>query len=108
LKTPAPLAPAFSYSLVSEALMYLKIYGIVFSMKVSPKQPSINEALITISEFVVAYNKTIPAEWPKANKELMQKFREANPSIFRHGELWSIDLHRKKIIDWLPLNSKVS
>jgi hypothetical protein len=76
-------------------------------MKTTPKGPSINEAQISVSEFVISYNKTIPAEWPHATIELLQKFKESNVSLFKHGDLWSVDLHRKRIIDWLPLNSRV-
>jgi hypothetical protein len=77
-------------------------------MKTTPKGPTINEAHITLTEFVVSYNKMIPAEWPQATSELMKRFKTDNTSLFKNGDLWSIDLHRKRIIDWLPLNSRVS
>ena len=77
-------------------------------MKTTPKGPSIHEAHISLVEFVTSYNKMIPAEWPQATILLMKKFKESNLVLFKNGDLWSIDLHRKRIIDWLPLNSRVS
>ena len=77
-------------------------------MKTSPKGPTVNEAQISIAEFVLSYNQSIPTGWPKATTELLQRFKTDNTGLFKHGEMWSIDLHRKRIIDWLPLNSRVS
>lgn len=77
-------------------------------MKTTPKGPSIHEEQISLAEFVSSYNKMIPAEWPHATVPLMKQFKETNLSLFKNGDMWSIDLHRKRIIDWLPLNSRVS
>jgi hypothetical protein len=44
--------------------------------------------------------------FPQATTELLQKFKEGHASFFKHGELWSLDEHRKKIVDWLQLNKK--
>ena len=72
------------------------------------KPTPVNELQIPIEEFLKSYNKTIPTEFPKASKLLLLRFKENNAGLFKHGELWSLDLHRKKIMDWLPLNSKVA
>jgi hypothetical protein len=77
-------------------------------MKTTPKGPTIHEAQISLGDFVASYNQMIPETWPHATAELLEKFKESNTSLFKHGDSWSIDLHRKRIIDWLPLNSKVA
>lgn len=60
--------------------------------------------LIPVSEFLESYNKNMPAGWPRATAVLLQKFRDAHEALFTHGDLWSLDQHRKKIMDWLPRN----
>lgn len=61
--------------------------------------------LITVSEFLESYNKNMPAGWPQVTSALLGKFREEHESLFTHGDLWSLDQHRKKLMDWLPRNS---
>lgn len=67
-----------------------------------------NERAIPIAEFLKTYNGSIPEEFPKASTALLQKFKDANASLFKRGDLWSLDLHRKKVMDWLPINNRVS
>lgn len=61
--------------------------------------------LITVSEFLESYNKNMPAGWPRATAALLQKFRDEHEALFTHGDQWSLDQHRKKLMDWLPRNS---
>ncbi|KKU81314.1 MAG: hypothetical protein UY07_C0021G0019 [Parcubacteria group bacterium GW2011_GWA1_47_8] len=61
--------------------------------------------LITLSEFLESYNKNMPDSFPRASAPLLKKFQDAHATLFTHGDLWSLDQHRKKIIDWLPRNS---
>lgn len=62
--------------------------------------------LISVSEFMESYNKNMPAGWPLVTPTLLQKFKEAHTALFTHGDLWSLDQHRKKMMDWLPRNSE--
>lgn len=62
--------------------------------------------LISVSEFLESYNKNMPSGWPRATAVLLQKFRDAHEALFTHGDLWSLDQHRKKMMDWLPRNSE--
>lgn len=64
-----------------------------------------NPVLIPVSEFLESYNKNMPAGWPRVTSALLQKFRDAHTALFTHGDLWSLDQHRKKLMDWLPRNS---
>ena len=75
-------------------------------MKILSKKIDVSELQISLPEFLKSYNKNIPAGYPQVTAELLQKFKTAHASFFRHGELWSLDEHRKKIVDWLQLNKK--
>jgi spermidine/putrescine-binding protein len=63
---------------------------------------------ITLNEFLESYNKNMPANFPRASVELLKKFKEEHSALFKNGNFWSLDQHRKKLMDWLPLNSKIS
>lgn len=69
--------------------------------KKSMKEPAV---LISEAEFLASYNKNMPSSFPQITKELLKKFKTEHPALFTHGELWSLDQHRKKIMDWLPRN----
>ncbi|OGZ05469.1 MAG: hypothetical protein A2942_01125 [Candidatus Lloydbacteria bacterium RIFCSPLOWO2_01_FULL_50_20] len=62
------------------------------------------EKQISISDFLRSYNQNMPATFPRATMLLLNKFREAHAGLFKHGDFWSLDLHRKKLIEWLPRN----
>lgn len=62
--------------------------------------------LIPVSEFLESYNKNMPTGWPRATSALLQKFRVEHSALFTHGDMWSLDQHRKKLMDWLPRNSE--
>jgi hypothetical protein len=32
----------------------------------------------------------------------LKKYKEQHPLFFKHGDLWSLDEHRKKVLDWIP------
>ncbi len=63
---------------------------------------------IPLAEFLASYNKNMPASFPRASAAALKRFREAHAGLFKHGDLWSLDQHRKKLIDWLPRNGNVS
>jgi hypothetical protein len=73
-------------------------------MKKSPKEPGLNEISLTIAEFLETYNKNMPVNYPRASLALLQKFKASNESLFKSGDKWSLDQHRKRLIDWLPQN----
>jgi len=60
---------------------------------------------ITLSDFLESFNKNMPKNFPRASSALLQKFKETHSLLFTHGDMWSLDQHRKKIIDWLPRNT---
>ncbi|MBI5742410.1 MAG: hypothetical protein HZA25_01045 [Candidatus Niyogibacteria bacterium] len=65
----------------------------------------ISRAQISSADFMESYNKNTPASFPRVTVALLKKFREAHSSLFKRGDSWSIDLHRKKMMDWLPQNT---
>lgn len=64
----------------------------------------LHEVQITLAEFLQSFNDNMPASFPRVSEEQLLRFKKEHESFFKHGDLWSLDLHRKKIIDWLPRN----
>lgn len=68
-----------------------------------------NELFVTITEFKVSYNSTIPERFPHASTPLLKQFKNAHPSLFKGKsteEAWSVVKHRKKVMDWLSTQDK--
>jgi uncharacterized membrane-anchored protein YhcB (DUF1043 family) len=76
-------------------------------MKKYPAELKISEMQITQADFLKSYNQNMPSSFPRASASLLNKFREEHQSLFKHGDMWSLDLHRKKVIEWLPRNGGV-
>jgi hypothetical protein len=53
------------------------------------------------SEFLVAYNEGLPVGFPRATSALLAEYKSQYAHQFKEG-FWSLNLHRKKIMDWLP------
>ena len=67
------------------------------------EESDINQKQVPMVSFLEAYNQNIPSSFPRASVEILKKFQSTHASLFKHGDKWSIDLHRKKIIDWLSV-----
>lgn len=61
-----------------------------------------NERATSVSVFLEYYNRNIPASYPQATAKALKQFQSAYPSLFENNEEWSIDKHRKRLMDWLP------
>lgn len=70
-------------------------------MKTPNPEKERSEKALTIEEFLVAYNTDLPETFPPASLQLLEEFKETCPSFFKHKEYWTLDQHRKKVIDWL-------
>jgi hypothetical protein len=66
-----------------------------------------NEAPVKLSVFLESYNQSIPAGFSRATVTTLKKFEEAHPVLFRQKDAWSVDRHRKKLMDWLSSNPDV-
>ena len=73
-------------------------------MKKEREESKLNERLLTNQEFLLSYNQNMPLGYPLASLTLLQKFKDEHLSLFKANSLWSLDQHRKRLIDWLPQN----
>lgn len=71
-------------------------------MKVKNNEPGPNQVLTPPSVFMESYNKGIPDNFPHASIKTLKQFQALHPALFKRGDEWSIDKHRKKLMDWLP------
>lgn len=77
-------------------------------MKSYKEEAAACQEQVSLLDFLKSYNQTIPMGFPKASALLLKKFKEGHAKLFKHDDLWSLDLHRKKIMDWLSLNKDAS
>jgi len=66
-----------------------------------------NQIRTTSVSFLETYNNMLPSGFPRASVELLKKFQAAHPVLFKHGNEWSIDKHRKRLMDWLSTHHDV-
>jgi hypothetical protein len=66
------------------------------------KEQEINFVEKSLPLFVEYYNKNIPAGFPKATVKALIQFQALYPGLFTHNVEWTIDKHRKRLMDWLP------
>lgn len=59
-----------------------------------------SEKSLSLSDFVKSYNENLPLQFPRASLALLREFKESHGTLFR-GDVWSLDQHRKKVMDWL-------
>lgn len=71
-------------------------------MKKYGEELKLSEAQLSLADFLKSYNKNLPVNFPRSSVALLKKFKATHPLFFKHGDLWSLDEHRKKVIDWLP------
>jgi len=74
-------------------------------MKKYGEELKIGQMQLALVDFLASYNKNMPPGFPLATVPLLKKFKDAQPGLFKNGDLWSLDQHRKKLIDWLPRNN---
>ncbi|MSR87970.1 MAG: hypothetical protein EXS69_02290 [Candidatus Zambryskibacteria bacterium] len=73
-------------------------------MKKDPNFIPLNELPLTIHEFLKSYNDNMPRNHPQVSLTQLQKFKEQHTSMFKSDGAWSLDQHRKRLIEWLPQN----
>ena len=61
-----------------------------------------SEKMRTLDDFLKFYNKDLPPRFSRASLSTLTEFRKAYPTLFKNNNAWSLDQHRKKIMDWLP------
>ena len=55
----------------------------------------------TTDSFIKYYNDNIPASFPRATVRILKKFQALYPGLFKESAEWTINKHRKKLMDWL-------
>jgi hypothetical protein len=61
-----------------------------------------NELKTPLLAFLESYNQSIPADFPHPSVKILKAFQELHPALFKSSDEWSIDKHRKRLMDWLP------
>lgn len=65
------------------------------------EEPDLSQTQTSLEVFLADYNKNIPTGFPRASVAILKKFQSIYPTLFKHGNTWSIAQDRKKVIDWL-------
>ncbi len=61
-----------------------------------------SEEKLSLQDFLIFYNKNIPAEFPRASEQHLMDFKKNHQSLFKEKEdVWTLGNHRKKFMDWL-------
>lgn len=55
----------------------------------------------SLPEFMTVYNHGLPSGFPRATVALLLEYKRQYGEQFKGG-YWSLGLHRKKFMDWLP------
>jgi hypothetical protein len=69
--------------------------------------PDLNFIEKSLSAFVQYYNSTIPETFPRVTTKVLEQFKTSHAELFKGGSEWTIDKHRKKLMDWLTANKGV-
>lgn len=68
------------------------------------QQYELNRVFTTRAVFMDSYNGSIPLGFPRATLDTLEQFQTVHPLLFKNGDSWSIDKHRKRLMDWLISN----
>lgn len=60
----------------------------------------------TLVEFLRSYNEGLPSQFPQASLPLLREFQKENKALFKNDAVWSLEQHRKKVMDWLTVRTK--
>jgi hypothetical protein len=71
-------------------------------MKSNIPEQKLNEIELSLAQFLESFNENMPDNLSQVSEAQLIKFKEEHASFFRKGDTWSLDLHRKKVMDWLP------
>lgn len=55
----------------------------------------------SLAEFLKLYNDGLPAAFPRVSTALLEEFKSTHKDFFKSNDTWSLELHRKKVMDWL-------
>jgi hypothetical protein len=61
-----------------------------------------SEKKLTMLDFLKSYNQGLPSQFPAASQVLLKEFYNSNSHLFKDADVWTLDQHRKKVMDWIP------
>ncbi|MBI4134659.1 MAG: hypothetical protein HY471_00925 [Candidatus Sungbacteria bacterium] len=61
----------------------------------------LNQNTTSLLIFMESYNKSLPSGFSPVSAKELKEFQASRPSLFRNKDEWSIDKHRKRLMDWL-------
>ncbi|HYE22901.1 MAG TPA: hypothetical protein VEA92_00420 [Candidatus Paceibacterota bacterium] len=67
-----------------------------------------SERKLSQAEFLRMYNDGLPEQFPRASTSLLNTFSKKYPQLFVGGNEWTLDIHRKRVMDWLPAHLRAS
>lgn len=68
----------------------------------------LNQIGTSLLVFMESYNKSIPVGFSRPSVKILKMFQALHPGLFKRGDEWSIDRHRKKLMDWLLSYGSIS
>ena len=77
-------------------------------MKQKNKEWEQNQIMTPTVVFMESYNRITPDGFPRVTVKVLREFQKEYPTLFKDPDEWSIDKHRKKLMDWLSSHSHVS
>jgi hypothetical protein len=66
-----------------------------------------SEASRSLADFQTLYNENLPATFPRASKALLEEYRDSHMEAFKVAGVWSLDVHRKRVMDWLRTHAPI-
>ncbi|MDO8593502.1 MAG: hypothetical protein Q7R59_01225 [bacterium] len=67
-----------------------------------------SEKSLSFGDFMKSYNEGLPLQFPRVSLALLREFRKLHATLFKDSGSWSLDQHRKKVMDWLTSRNRVS
>jgi len=61
-----------------------------------------NQKMTTAAVFLQTYNQSIPTGFPRATLADLKQFEIIHSRLFKNRGEWSMEKHRKRLMDWLP------
>ena len=68
----------------------------------------LNQNATTLVVFMESYNKSLPSNFSPVSAKELKEFQASCPPLFKNKDEWSIDKHRKRLMDWLPSHRRIS
>lgn len=70
-------------------------------MKAKSNELKENQTITSLAVFIENYNKSIPEDFTRATSKVLEQFQITHPALFKNPDGWSIEKHRKRLMDWL-------